>query len=66
MKPDILDEINTVQSEYDSDLAKLRSKFLGKYGQLTYLLESLKHVDPSEKKDAGEALNKLAKHIQGK
>jgi len=50
MKPDILEEISEVQSQYDSELASLRAKYLSKYGPITYLFESLRYVDTSEKK----------------
>ncbi|AER66466.1 phenylalanyl-tRNA synthetase, alpha subunit [Thermovirga lienii DSM 17291] len=46
------------------DLEEIRVKFLGKKGEITSLLKSIKNIDPSERPRAGQVLNQLKEEIE--
>src|SRR4029077_2090255 len=72
--PDMLDDINRISSEFDSALAnastaaaldELRVHYFGRKGGLIPALFSrLKEVPKEQKKDAGDALNKLRDRLE--
>ena len=46
------------------DLEEIRVRFLGKKGNITSLLKSIKNIDPGERPKAGQLLNQLKEEIE--
>jgi len=62
IKKQAIQEINGVKSAVD--LEKLRIKYLGRKGELTSVLRSLKDLSEKERKKAGKEANELKKEIE--
>jgi len=70
----VLDEIEQARRDFDAavaaartskDLDELRIRFLGRKGGLVHaLFARLKEVPKEQKKDAGDAMNKLRDHVE--
>lgn len=57
--------LNRVESVDDiKDLAELRTRVLGRKGELTSILRGLKDLSPEEKAELGKAANELKKEIE--
>ena len=50
----------------DADCGAFHQKYLGKNGEITKLLQSLKDIEPAKRAEAGAAINNLKKLTESK
>ena len=63
---ELIAEVNDFKTTEKDELEQFRIRFLGKKGVLNDLFAAFKSVDPSQKKDFGQALNELKNNAQEK
>ena len=64
-RPTLIQEIDNITQAYDEELRALRARYLGKAGKLDGLLQSLRDLEPEDRRIIGEVINLRVRHIKG-